>query len=322
MMRNGISSILKKRNRERWKLVMCISLCACNGDNDSESQNNSSIIEVQVESISGPEKAEEQNSSITNANQSENISEDLSAETTSKDDELQEIVDSAGDTGRSETYWVSGSIVNFRKTPDTNGEVISQLTKGTEIIKIDENGDWLYISYGENEGYIHRDYVFDYPPVNSLDGEVSIIVKKTERLLELWQGETLIDSFSIGLGWNPEGHKQVEGDGKTPEGEYYVCVRNSNSAFYLSLGVSYPNKEDAATALEDGRIDTNTYERIVNAIDNGQCPDWYTELGGAIMIHGCGGSSDWTAGCVAVDNDVMDILFDYCPIGTKITILP
>ncbi len=143
-----------------------------------------------------------------------------------------------------------------------------------------------------------------------------------ERLLELWQGETLIGSFSIGLGWEPEGHKQIEGDGKTPEGEYYVCVRNSNSSFYLSLGVSYPNKEDAPAALADGRIDSNTYERIANAIDNGQCPDWNTALGGAIMIHGCGGSSDWTAGCVAVDNDVMDLLFEYCPIGTKITILP
>lgn len=98
--------------------------------------------------------------------------------------------------------------------------------------------------------------------------------------------------------WEQEGHKQVEGDGKTLEGEYYVCVRYSNSSFYLSLGVSYPNKEDAAAALADGRIDNNTYERIANAIDNGQCPDW-------------------TAGCVAVDNDVMDLLFEYCPIGTK-----
>ena len=61
---------------------------------------------------------------------------------------------------------------------------------------------------------------------------------------------------------------------------------------------------------------------IVSAIEKGQCPDWNTALGGAIMIHGCGSSSDWTAGCVAVDNDVMDLLFDYCPIGTKITILP
>lgn len=221
-----------------------------------------------------------------------------------------------------ESYWITGSVVNFRKAPSTEGEIICQLEKGAEIKKIDEVGDWLYISHGETKGYIHGDYAAKYPPLYSGDGEVYIIVKKSERLLELWQGEKLIVSFSIGLGWEPEGHKQVEGDGKTPEGEYYVCVRNSNSSFYLSLGVSYPNKEDAAKALEDGRIDSNTYKRIANAIDKGQCPDWYTALGGEIMIHGCGGSSDWTAGCIAVDNDVMDYLFDCCPMGTKITILP
>ena len=231
-------------------------------------------------------------------------------------------VDSTDDINRGETYWISGSTVNFRKTPSTNGEVISKLSKGTEVVKISREGDWLYICYDGTNGYIHRDYASSYLPYDSAKGEVSIVVKKSERLLELWQGEDLVDSFSIGLGWEPEGHKQTEGDGKTPEGEYYVCVRNSNSSFYLSLGVSYPNKEDATTALEDGRIDRVTYESIVRAIDNGQCPDWNTALGGAIMIHGCGGSSDWTAGCVAVDNEVMDMLFDYCPIGTKITILP
>ena len=246
----------------------------------------------------------------------------LFAETSSKENNPQGAVTAPLDTGRCETYWISGSVVNFRETPSTEGAVIGQLTSGTEIVKIAEDGDWLYISQGETRGYIHGDYASAYPPVNSAEGEVYIIVKKSERLLELWQGDTLIGSFSIGLGWEPEGHKQVEGDGKTPEGEYYVCVRNSNSSFYLSLGVSYPNKEDAAAALEDGRIDNNTYDRIVSAIDKGQCPDWNTALGGAIMIHGCGGSSDWTAGCVAVDNDVMDLLFDYCSVGTKITILP
>lgn len=219
-------------------------------------------------------------------------------------------------------YWVKGTTVNLRNTPASNGEVIGQLTRGTEIMKKGETGDWLHISCGEVEGFIHKDYVSNYLPVGSVEGEVYIIVKKAERLLELWQGETQIISVPIGLGWAPEGHKQVEGDGKTPEGEYYVCVRNSNSAFYLSLGVSYPDKEDAEAALADGRIDNTTYERIASAIDAGQQPDWNTALGGAIMIHGHGAASDWTAGCIAVENEVMDILFEYCPLRTKITILP
>lgn len=221
-----------------------------------------------------------------------------------------------------EKYWVKGDIVNFRKEPSTNGEIICELEKGTEILKTGQKGDWLCITYGEEKGYIHKDYASNYLPVNTVEGEVYIIVKKAERILELWQGETLIISVPVGLGFAPEGHKQVEGDGKTPEGEYYVCVRNYNSAFYLSLGVSYPNKEDAAAALADGRINRAVYQSIVRAIDNGEQPSWNTALGGAIMIHGHGGNSDWTSGCVAVDNEVMDILFEYCKLKTKITILP
>ena len=132
----------------------------------------------------------------------------------------------------------------------------------------------------------------------------------------------MILNVPIGLGFSPVGHKQVEGDGKTPEGEYYVCVKNYNSAFYLSLGLSYPNKDDAAAALADGRITNKVYKNIAAAIDSKQCPDWYTPLGGAIMIHGHGGDSDWTSGCVAVDNNIMDILFEYCGLRTKVTILP
>lgn len=251
--------------------------------------------------------------------ESQTVGDNLNEQNPSTEDES---IDNGDSEINGETYWVSGSVVNFRETPSMDGEVISQLTRGTEVMKISQEGDWLYISCGETTGYIHGDYVSDYPPFNPEKGEVSIVVKKSERQLELWQGGTVVAAFPIGLGWAPEGHKQVEGDGKTPEGEYYVCVRNSNSSFYLSLGVSYPNKEDAEAALLDGRIDRATYERIKRAIENGQRPDWNTPLGGAIMIHGHGSASDWTAGCIAVENEVMDMLFDYCALGTKITILP
>ena len=237
-------------------------------------------------------------------------------------EEVTETQETEQEEEKIETYWVKGEVVNFRKEPNTNGEIICELKKGTEILKMGEEGDWLYISYGEETGYVHKDYASYYLPVNTVEGEVYIIVKKAERKLELWQGETLIISVPIGLGFTPEGHKQVEGDGKTPEGEYYVCVKNYNSNFYLSLGVSYPNKEDAAAALADGRIDNDTYESIASAIDNGRQPNWYTPLGGAIMIHGHGAGSDWTSGCIAVENEIMDILFEYCKLRTKITILP
>lgn len=149
-----------------------------------------------------------------------------------------------------------------------------------------------------------------------------IIIKKSERKLELWDGDELFGSCLVGLGWQPEGTKKVEGDGKTPEGEYYVCVRNSESSYYLSLGVSYPNKDDAKAALEDETIDKATYDEILEANNNKTRPPQLTAMGGQIMIHGMGGGRDWTAGCVAVDNDVMDILWQYCPNKTPIIIKP
>lgn len=148
-----------------------------------------------------------------------------------------------------------------------------------------------------------------------------IIIEKSIRKLKLMDGETVVATFSIGLGFTPEGHKQEEGDGKTPEGEYYVCVKNPNSRYHLSLGVSYPNKEDAKNGLVDGRIDEVICNKIVQAIDENERPPWNTPLGGEIMIHGSG-ASDWTAGCIAVDDDVMDWLYEICDVGTPIEILP
>ena len=149
-----------------------------------------------------------------------------------------------------------------------------------------------------------------------------IIIKKEKRILELWDGDILYDTYPIGLGKNPVGAKKKEGDGRTPEGEYYICTRNSKSKFYLSLGISYPNKEDGKKALETGLIDQKTYDKIADAINRKIAPPWNTPLGGEIMIHGHGSHSDWTAGCVAVDNDIMDILWDNCPTGTPVIIEP
>jgi hypothetical protein len=162
------------------------------------------------------------------------------------------------------------------------------------------------------------------PPVTSLPDCASLVLKvfKDRRLLEVWDGTDLLAQYSVGLGFEPNGHKQAEGDGRTPEGTYFVCVRNSKSSYYKSLGVSYPNKEDAEQAYADGRITKEQRDSIKAAIDDGRRPPWDTPLGGEIMIHGNGSSSDWTAGCIAVEDDVMDVLWPVCKLGTRILIYP
>lgn len=154
------------------------------------------------------------------------------------------------------------------------------------------------------------------------NNELFIQVYKSERVLKLRKGDQLIDEYPIGLGFNPIGHKIQEGDGKTPEGSYYISVKNPNSRFYLSLGLSYPNIEDAKEGLDSDLITKDEYDQISEAINNKRTPPWYTPLGGEIMIHGHGSDSDWTAGCVAVDDEIMDILWDQCELGTKVFIYP
>lgn len=147
-----------------------------------------------------------------------------------------------------------------------------------------------------------------------------IVVHKNDRKLELFSDATLVRTYKIGLGSNPVPDKRIEGDGATPEGEFYVFVKNSKSAYYLSLGISYPNIEDAERGLQEKLISNAQYKTIVAAIKKKQAPPQNTKLGGLIYIHGNGAGSDWTLGCIALDNANIRELYDAVEVGTPVTI--
>lgn len=149
-----------------------------------------------------------------------------------------------------------------------------------------------------------------------------IIVYKHDRKLELYSDKTLLRTYRVGLGFSPVADKVREGDGATPEGDFYIFAKNSKSAYYLSLGVSYPNPEDAERGLRDGLITKAQYDAIVQAHCRRTAPPQYTKLGGLIYIHGNGARSDWTWGCVALENADMKELYDAVSIGTPVTIKP
>lgn len=222
-----------------------------------------------------------------------------------------------------------GSTLNVRDNPSMNGNIIGKMEHGDSVEVISMEDGWATINYNDGTAYVSCDYLVQEepstlkPPTNNISpDEVYINVYKEKRSLELWKGNELIGEYRIGLGFDTIGHKEREGDGKTPEGSYYVCVRNPNSRYYLSLGISYPGIPDAERGLASNLITQSEYDNIVDAIGAGGTPPWNTALGGEIMIHGSGSSSDWTAGCIALDNDDMDILWEYCSIGTKVNIYP
>lgn len=149
-----------------------------------------------------------------------------------------------------------------------------------------------------------------------------IVVYKQRRQLELYSDNDVVRTYRVGLGFNPTDDKIKEGDGCTPEGEFYVFVKNSKSAYHLSLGVSYPNVEDAQRGLRDRLISKEQHDAIVKAVQQGKTPPQYTPLGGLIYIHGDGSSNDWTWGCVALENEDIEELFASVTVGTPITIKP
>ena len=131
-----------------------------------------------------------------------------------------------------------------------------------------------------------------------------VVVNKGERRMHLLHKGKVLESYDIGLGFAPEGHKQVEVDGKTPEGVYYIDRRNPNSKFFLSIGVSYPNNADRA-----------------NARSMGKSP------GGDIFIHGGPrpgidptDKRDWTAGCISVTDREIEDIYAMVKDGTPIDI--
>lgn len=136
-----------------------------------------------------------------------------------------------------------------------------------------------------------------------------VLVQKSERRLYLLRQGQVLRTYRVALGLRPQGHKQEEGDYRTPEGEYKLIRRNPHSDFFLSMEISYPNGTDVAHAQH-----------------------LHLKPGGAIMLHGWPNvpkksldyyrTADWTDGCIAVSNSDMVEIWLMTPIETPIEIRP
>jgi murein L,D-transpeptidase YafK len=136
-----------------------------------------------------------------------------------------------------------------------------------------------------------------------------VVVLKSERKLLLLKDGVVLKSYPVALGPNPKGHKQVRGDGRTPEGLYVIDRRNEDSYFHRAMHISYPNFIDVEQARKQGRA-----------------------AGGSILIHGLppgfgpfGDDEpmiDWTDGCIGVTNKAIDEIWASVGDGTIIDIRP
>jgi murein L,D-transpeptidase YafK len=149
-----------------------------------------------------------------------------------------------------------------------------------------------------------------------------IEVFKQKRQLQVYSGKSVVATYRIGLGSDPVSPKRREGDRATPEGRYFISHKNPRSQYFLSLGISYPGLDDAERGLRERRITKAQYATIVAANRQHLPPPANTALGGNVFVHGRGSSTDWTWGCVALDDADMRKLYDAIDVGTPITIHP
>jgi murein L,D-transpeptidase YafK len=139
----------------------------------------------------------------------------------------------------------------------------------------------------------------------------SILVDKSERTLTVKSNGKVLATYPVVFGINPVGHKQRQGDRRTPEGKYVLDYQNPGSAYYRSIHISYPNAADRAAARRAG-----------------------VSPGGDIMIHGQPNdpriranierwpNSDWTDGCIALSNADMRKLWNQVRVPVPIEITP
>lgn len=149
------------------------------------------------------------------------------------------------------------------------------------------------------------------PPERFPDGTTidRIVVEKATRKLSVFREGRVLKTYTIALGANPVGHKEEEGDMKTPEGVYTIDYRNPQSDFHLALHVSYPSVQDSAHAAERGV--SAGCDIMIHGLPNGQGAnaDNYRD-------------KDWTAGCIAVTDEEIEELWRITPDGTPIEIRP
>jgi len=148
------------------------------------------------------------------------------------------------------------------------------------------------------------------PPLAAQDDRAtSILIEKQARRLTLLRNDAVVKTYDIALGGHPTGHKQQEGDRRTPEGTYAIDFKNQRSRFHLALRISYPSAADRERARSQGVAPGS--DIMIHGVRNGL--GWLGELHRHF---------DWTDGCAAVTNTEIEEIWARVDVGTPVTIRP
>lgn len=192
-----------------------------------------------------------------------------------------------------------------------------------------------YVEGKFNGTYANADKSLPPLPDSLTNVDTLLIAWKSQYRMQLYYKGKLQKTYIIGLGQEPIGHKQQQGDNKTPEGNYRIIQKtvgpftSGGSSAWLGtrwMRLNYPNNADAKSGLDRKLISRDEYNRIVAANKAGKEPPKNTKLGGGIGIHGWNGSwpgedqQDLTWGCISLQNDQVEDLYDLVGLQTRVVI--
>ena len=185
------------------------------------------------------------------------------------------------------------------------------------VVVTERNARWSKIRTEKgDEGYVSSDAL----------SNVWIRVSKRKKSVYIYRGAELVRQIPADFGNNVSSDKIQRGDQRspddwrTPEGSFFVVSKNPNSQYYKALVLNYPTAEDARRGYRQGLISKDEYDSIVQAEANYSMPPMNTMLGGWIEIHGdgTGGGTNWTQGCIAIENERMDEIWSMVEVGTPV----
>ena len=140
-----------------------------------------------------------------------------------------------------------------------------------------------------------------------------IVIDKSDYELNVYDAQGWLVAFPVVFGNKDQGDKMIEGDRKTPEGNFTIVNKRVHNKWCRYMGLDFP------TAAEINKFNLRKQQGLVPA---------NAHLGGGIGIHGTWPHEEnavdeyqnWTEGCISMKNEHVKQLYNMVTIGTKVII--
>lgn len=165
--------------------------------------------------------------------------------------------------------------------------------------------------------YHYKNYSFDLADlIDSLNvstDSISIWIDKSDYVLAVKAGRTVVKEYPVVFGGNPLDDKLRQGDSCTPEGDFRIVSKYPHRSWSKFIWINYPTND--------------SWRRHNRAKREGLIPE-EAGIGGEIGIHGVpkgmdfliDRKSNWTLGCISLKNSDVNEIYPYFSDSTLIRI--